>query len=80
MIVIFILVCKRERMIIFIGMSMALASLKDIGFDLGSLYGKSSPLGGSSVGGEKRSGVPRRGDFVWARIKSGCPVSCGGGK
>ena len=58
------------------GMSVALNSLKDIGFDLGTLYGKSS----LSLGAEKRSGIPHRGDFVWARIKSGCPVSCGGGK
>lgn len=58
------------------GMSVALNSLKDIGFDLGTLYGKSS----LSLAEEKRSGIPHHGDFVWARIKSGCPVSCGGGE
>ena len=60
------------------GLSIALNSLKDSGFDLGTLYGKASPLGGSE-GDEKRSGIPHHGEFVWARIKSGCPVSCGGG-
>lgn len=55
----------------------ALKSLKDMGFDMGSLYGKST-LDLSS----KRSGIPGKdvvSDFGWARIKSGCSVSCGGG-
>ncbi|XP_057290630.1 A disintegrin and metalloproteinase with thrombospondin motifs 6-like [Hydractinia symbiolongicarpus] len=59
------------------GIVDALKSLKDMGFDMGSLYGKST-LDLSS----KRSGIPGKdvvSDFGWARIKSGCSVSCGGG-
>lgn len=63
------------------GISDALKSLKDMGFDMSSLYGR----GTLKMNGEnKRSEIGGKGDsvmneFTWARIKSGCSVSCGGG-
>ena len=61
------------------GIADALKSLKDMGFDMKSLYGRSE----LSLN-DKRSGIARPGnksesEFGWARVKSGCSVSCGGG-
>ena len=61
------------------GIADALKSLKDMGFDKGSLYGHSL----LSLSG-KRSRIPGTKDvtseFGWARVKSGCSLSCGGGE
>ena len=61
------------------GIADALKSLKDMGFDMGSLYGHSQL---SLMG--KRWRIPGTKDvtseFGWARVKSGCSLSCGGGK
>eukprot|EP00794_Sanderia_malayensis_P015619 gene15619-17196_t len=62
------------------GISDALKSLKEMGFDMGTLYGKAE----LSLAA-RRSGIPHSpndttvSEFIWAKIKSGCSVSCGGG-
>ena len=62
------------------GIADALRSLKELGFDMGSLYGKAEL---NLAAG--RSGIPHNpndtmmSEFIWAKIKSGCSVSCGGG-
>ena len=63
------------------GIAEALKSLKEMGFDMGTLYGKAE----LSLAA-RRSGIPHSpndtalSEFIWAKIKSGCSVSCGGGK
>lgn len=48
-----------------------------MGFDMTHLYGKSTlDLGGASG---KRSEIMKKEEYGWARMKSGCSVSCGGG-
>lgn len=60
------------------GITDALKSLKEMGFDMAHLYGKSTlDLGGGLTG--KRSDITKKDEFGWARIKSGCSASCGGG-
>lgn len=62
------------------GIAEALKSLKEMGFDMGSLYGKAE----LSLAA-RRSGIPHSpndtllSEFIWAKVKSGCSVSCGGG-
>ncbi|XP_065067919.1 A disintegrin and metalloproteinase with thrombospondin motifs 6-like [Rhopilema esculentum] len=62
------------------GIADALRSLKELGFDMGSLYGKAE-LNLAA----RRSGIPHNPndtmmlEFIWAKVKSGCSVSCGGG-
>lgn len=60
------------------GISDALKSLKEMGFDMAHLYGQSTLDLGGLLGG-KRSDILRKEEYGWARIKSGCSASCGGG-
>eukprot|EP00111_Clytia_hemisphaerica_P001731 TCONS_00004887-protein len=63
------------------GIADALKSLKDMGFNMNNLYGKSSlELSSSSKRSDiSSSGAAKKEEYGWSKIKSGCSTSCGGG-
>ena len=58
------------------GISDALKSLRDLGFDMNRLYGK----GKLNLSGKRSEISGRKDEYGWTKIKSGCSVSCGGGE